>query len=275
MEKILIKKLNQENFLITQEELNYMLTNIGNKDPKIRDHLIYSLIAKGLDNNCFSIEQSKYILSYIHDQNLISNKYNKDTLDSELTRSFSALILALLLHSDNDTDSAYYNLIEMNDKLEIFSKAITALTEEKCFKGYDSHYGWIHSIAHLSELLLSIVKHSSYTGVLNKNLLDAIYHCLISQSEVFGDGEEKRLALVILSLIKHGKLKEHELETFCSKLADYYNTMNSEEVSKYRSKDNVANMFNYISQFLDTEKHSYLIKFIQEFNGIYQQYSYC
>ena len=111
-EKLQVIEQNKFN-LTAKDDLNElipaMLYHIGSTDSILRDKLIYSSFAKWIiRDNALSHDQLRSILTVILDENhLLLGVGEKDT-DTVFTRSFSVLLLPLLLISNRQKSLYYY-----------------------------------------------------------------------------------------------------------------------------------------------------------------------
>ncbi|RRC93714.1 DUF2785 domain-containing protein [Erysipelotrichaceae bacterium OH741_COT-311] len=149
----------------------------------------------------------------------------------------------------------------------MFSLALCYVANEEDHTGYVKPYGWVHTIAHASELLLSIVKHQQMREFMVEEVLKSIYEMFIKQMEIFRDKEEKRIGLVVLEMLKRKQLSIVQLKEWIDQFKEYYASDRLLEVKDFRSKENVVNMLNYMLLFIETETLE-LKESIKEFNRI-------
>lgn len=105
-ESILIKKLikiENNNYILGSEE-NYftialeMMENIGSLDSKLRDDLIYEILANWVPEKKFTSEQMKDLLNISLDSDHLFYKLSENDEDSVFKRTFSVLIIALIIY---------------------------------------------------------------------------------------------------------------------------------------------------------------------------------
>lgn len=99
-----LKRIEQELFQLREREfvqdfVSQMLHNIGDPEPELRDNLIYTTFYKWIiESNKFTDEDLRNLLSILIDkQHLLYHLGNSGDL-TVLTRSFSVLPVALILH---------------------------------------------------------------------------------------------------------------------------------------------------------------------------------
>lgn len=94
------------------ELIEYMLKNIGNTDSYLRDHLIYQGFCELILNDQFTKEQLILILkTCLDDGHLYLNITHNDLSDDVFTRSFSALVITLILGKDREKEVCRKHLL--------------------------------------------------------------------------------------------------------------------------------------------------------------------
>ncbi|HEM3473109.1 TPA: DUF2785 domain-containing protein [Streptococcus suis] len=226
MKKILISKL-QATQAYSDQELSWLLENIGHPDPAIRDELVYTSFRHIFLEGLVTREQAQSLLQFSQDTNPLSLE------SSTLKRSFSCLLYCLLLSVDNDQDSGYSAFLSTKDRELLFQEALDYLTIENDWSGYDEKLGWIHTAAHGADFLLAASCHEQFPAEKSKEVWQTIVTCLTKQSKVFSAGEEIRLAQIPVYLLLNEKVAGQELTEWISKLdfpnqepLDYFRWLN-------------------------------------------------
>ena len=101
MKNILASKL-QSTQPYTNQELAWLLENIGHPDSDIRDKLVYATFCHILLNGLITREQAQELLQ----RSLDTKPFSLEA--STLKRSFTCLLYCLLLSVDNDSESIYH-----------------------------------------------------------------------------------------------------------------------------------------------------------------------
>lgn len=205
MIETLTQKLNEENSKYSNEEVEFLINNIGNPNSKIRDDLVCSLFGKSFFKNEFSRLQVEYLLEQVLSRNLLFYKMNED-VPATLTRSFTCLVLGLIVESTNNLNSKYYNLVSKNKEIKIYQDLINYLQTENDFTGFSPQYGWVHAIAHVSDALEICAKQSNFDSEYIQFFLQATKKMLIQVDRRFVDEEEHRLANVFVEAFAQKKL---------------------------------------------------------------------
>ena len=89
------RKVVEEKPSYRQEELLWLLEHIGDTSPEIRDELVFTSLARGIQEELFIKEQFQLIAAEIVSDDGLDKEIDK-TGASTLERSFRALIYASL-----------------------------------------------------------------------------------------------------------------------------------------------------------------------------------
>ncbi|CYV03440.1 DUF2785 domain-containing protein [Streptococcus suis] len=226
MKKVLISKL-QATQAYSDQELSWLLENIGHPDPAIRDELVYASFCHIFLESLITREQAQSLLQFSQETNPLSLE------SSTLKRSFTCLLYCLLLSVDNDRDSVYFAFLSTDDRELLFQQALDYLAIENDWSGYDEKLGWIHTAAHGADFLLATSCHDQFLAEKSKEVWQTIVTCLTKQSKVFSAGEEIRLAQIPVYLLLNEKVSSQELTEWISKLdfpnqepVDYFRWLN-------------------------------------------------
>lgn len=221
--------------------INSMLDEIGSVDPRLRDHLIYSSFAKLILNDYLNHSLMAHILEVCLDPFHLFYKLGETDTDSVFTRSFSALVIALLLEKDRHDQFL---------KKESVSKSIDAslyyLLHEKDLRGNVKEKGWAHSIAHGADLLSEAIKHPHFPMYNGTKCLEVVRCCLFKESTdclPYVDDEGERLVYPIVSLMEKG-IQEDELVDWVTKIEGDLTELKEKETNSlhyFRVRTNVTN----------------------------------
>ncbi len=156
--KELLVESSENSFVIpagieTRMLVEEMLARIGDPDLVLRDELIYTCFAHWISEGKLdhAILQHTYT-QIIGDRHLVFGIGEKDT-DTVFTRSFSLLVLTLLLESHRR------ELFLANAEIHrIKTPLCDYLVMEQDLRGYVLGKGWAHTIAHCSDALNELVQ---------------------------------------------------------------------------------------------------------------------
>jgi hypothetical protein len=186
-----------------------MLKEIGSTDPELRDDLIYRTFARLIHGNYLTPKKMTY-MTEVCLENLFLSIGKRDS-DSVFTRSFSALVIALILEKDREQSFLDHELA-----VRAIESSIQYLKREEDIRGFVKEKGWAHSIAHGADLLTEAVKHPAFSLDSANDCLEAIHCCLIKESigmSPYIDDEDERLIFAIEALLDKG-MEEHALLNF-------------------------------------------------------------
>lgn len=193
--------------------LQEMLRGIGSTDPVLRDELIYRTFCHLVMENHLSEDQMIATLSTCLDEEHLFLRIGEEKGDSVFTRSFSVLIVALILHKDRESSFLSHGLVE-----EATEATLRYLQEERDIRGYVKGKGWAHSIAHGADALDEAIRHEAFRVERIDACLNTIAGCLFKKG-LYVDDEDERLLMAIEALLSRG-LKDDVLATWVNRLAD-------------------------------------------------------
>ncbi|MFD1885377.1 DUF2785 domain-containing protein [Paenibacillus wenxiniae] len=198
--------------------LKLMFAEIGATDAELRDHIIYSLFVELVLYQPLTIEQLHFVRQTALSHEGMFYKIGEVHTDSVFTRSFSILLLPLLLDRH---DKANF-LTEK--QIQAMKKAILRyLSEEKDCRGYVPDKGWAHAVAHISDAIQSISE-TRWTVEEASTLLDLLKDIIQSADHVLTNQEEERIVIAILPMIVHKLIHPSRLEQWIQTLSHFEST---------------------------------------------------
>ncbi|MCA0987344.1 DUF2785 domain-containing protein [Guptibacillus algicola] len=193
--------------------LQEMLSQIGSTDPVLRDELIYQTFCNLVLEDHLSEEQLVNTLTTCLDEDHLFLKIGQEKGDAVFTRSFSVLIVALILHKDRESS------LLSRERVENATEAILRyLQEESDIRGFVKGKGWAHSIAHGADALDEAIRHEAFPVERIDSCLNTIAGCLFKKG-LYVDDEDERLLMAIEALLSRG-LKDDVLATWVDRLED-------------------------------------------------------
>ncbi|MDN4608557.1 DUF2785 domain-containing protein [Sporosarcina highlanderae] len=201
-----------------------MLENIGSIDSELRDTLIYNSFGKLIIEDYLTIKQMDYILTVCLRNLLLNIGQNED--DSVFSRSFSALVIVLILKKDKEKRFLSADTLE-----QVIVKSIDYLKLEKDIRGNVVEKGWAHSIAHGADLLTEAISHPHFNIALSPECFETIKLCLFkdSTSELpYVDDEEERLVCAVEALQEKG-VSDGDIDIWVSSISDELNELLEKE----------------------------------------------
>ncbi|MCX2826934.1 hypothetical protein COM13_01210 [Bacillus pseudomycoides] len=188
-----------------QDLSSKMLQHIGTPDGYLRDKLIYTTFWHLIINDHITQTQLQHLLSQSISEQYLFYKITTEDKDAVFTRSFTTLLIALIINADTK-----HNFLSPSDILDVKDKLILYMNQEHDFRGYVNDRGWAHSIAHVSDTFEALVKNPklepSYYPEILQTLLDKInVHTIYYKYE-----EDERIVYPIVAMLQNG-LEEKEL----------------------------------------------------------------
>jgi hypothetical protein len=200
-----------------------MLNHIGSTDSYLRDELIYSAFGTWiLHDKVMSQEQLRNLLpKVLGDQHMFYHIGEQNT-DSVFRRSFSVLLLPLLLISHRSQP-----FLATPEISQIKEKLIRYLENEKDRRGFVSEKGWAHSIAHAADALDDLVQCSELNKSDLAEILEVIRSVVCVQDTGYIHLEDERLVTAVIALIKRELLSDAEIIQWIQSFADHALLVNS------------------------------------------------
>ena len=181
-------------------------TYLKSPDPELRDDIAATIFTAWIAQKQTLPKEEVVKLS----DEWIAQLRSEDFANSDATvgRTFSALMLAIVIYGDNQApslDEAQYR--------RVLHSGLTYLASEKDMRGYDPRLGWIHATAHTADLLKFAARSRYFTKQDQATMLAAIRQRMLTATTVFVRGEDERLARAILSILNR---KDFDTEGFHS-----------------------------------------------------------
>ena len=209
----LLRKIAEEKPSYHQEEIQWLLDHLGDSSPEIRDDLVFTSFAIGIQEELFTQEQFQFIAARIISDDGLDKEIDK-TETSTLERSFRALIYANLLSADGNEHSIFYQVLQTNIRNTMLDQGLHYLEKEEDTTGFSSRYGWVHAFAHGADLLTEVVCHPDFPKNRVHEVFDILGQLFKRILIRFTDDEDWRLARVIYEPILQGKLEQEQVASW-------------------------------------------------------------
>lgn len=225
------QKLNTPKSEYSDDEINWLIKHIGDPNSNIRDALVCNTFGSGFFEEKFTREQAQFLFNNVEQKNLLFYQISKAS-SATLTRSFTCLLLQLIIQTNGDKDSKYFKMLNSSEEQFIVNSLVEYLGKEHDYTGFDGKYGWVHAVAHCSDALEACVKQGLFNQDLTQKLLVSSNHLFCQVNKRFVDEEEYHLADVFLACMKQTELNNNDLlEWFAS---FDFDTESSNRVEFYR-----------------------------------------
>lgn len=259
MKTKLIQKLTQ-NTPYTDQELDWLLTHIGDPDPQIRDQLVYASLAHALIDGLISTKQAHWLFTETQTRGLQTLALDPSLDNSRagsLTRSFTSLLHALLLYVDGLDGHALHDCLTPDQRIDLFDLILTYLPRETDFRGYQEPAGWVHALAHGADYLQVASCHPHFPKEKLSKALTTIQEVLEACPQVLTAGEPGRLAAVILANLSLGRLNQDQLVTWLPQL-----TVDGDDHLSYAKQLNCQALLSQV--YLNLDRDEQLSKSLQQ-----------
>ena len=190
-----------------------MLDHLGDPNPEIRDELVFTSLARGIQEELFTQEQFHFIAEAVLSDGGLDKEIDK-TGTSTLERSFRALIYANLLSADANQQSIFYQELNAGIRNVLLNQGLYYLSKEKDTRGFSSQYGWVHAFAHGADLLTEVVCHPNFPKNRVHEVFDILGQLFKRITIRFTDDEDWRLARVLYEPILQGKLAQEQVTSW-------------------------------------------------------------
>ena len=199
-------KVTEEKPGYCREEIQWLLKHLGDPSPEIRDDLVFTSLARGIQEELFTQEQFHFIAETISSDKGVEKEIDKLGLPT-LERSFRALIYANLLSVDANPQSIFYQGLQAEIRTVLLHQGLYYLSKEKDTTSFSSQYGWVHAFAHGADLLTEVACHPDFP----KSRVPEVFNIL---SIRFTGDEDRRLARVLYEPILQGKLEQKQVASW-------------------------------------------------------------
>jgi len=200
-----------------------MLNHIGSTDSYLRDDLIYSAFGTWiLRHNAISQEQLRAVLATVLDEQHILYNLGEQNTDSVFTRSFSILLLPLILINHRSRP-----FLSTSEVIHIKEKLLYYLENEKDRRGFVPEKGWAHAIAHTADALDDLVQCPEINKSDLAEILEAIRKVICVEGSGYLHLEDERMVTAVIAIIKRQLLSEAEITQWIESFATQVLNVNS------------------------------------------------
>ena len=223
-----------------------LLDMLGSPDPELRDQLAYSALASWIYERKLLDAAALQAVTATLLGNLRINLGSVGT-DAVLRRSFSALILSVVVARDNADP-----VLDESGYQRILTATLAYLDAEKDTRGYDETKGWMHSAAHTADLLKFLARSRYATTADQAKILDAITRKL-NASSVFIYGEDERLARAVLAIVNRKDFDGAAFTQWTQKSRPAAIGSERPSAAQLQAAQNVKNMFSKLDVLLSAD----------------------
>jgi hypothetical protein len=187
-----------------------LVAALGSPDPVMRDDLAYSILTSWIYTQKLLGPDDVRTIAKTLQANLDRGIGGPEG-DGVLLRSFSALVLSVIAARDNAdpflTQDEYQALLE---------NALTYFARERDLRGFDAAKGWMHSAAHTADLLKFLARNSKLRPLDQRRILSALITKNRDAAVPFAQGEDERMARVVISIVRRSDFDRTAFSTWLS-----------------------------------------------------------
>ncbi|QDS32561.1 DUF2785 domain-containing protein [Brevibacillus brevis] len=218
----------------TFQFIQEMMSHIGSLDAELRDDLIYTTLSHWIPDNSLTANELEQLIPIILDQNHLLFRLGETNTDSVFTRSFSMLVIPLLLMRHRESP-----FLSRENIHAIKEKVFYNVREERDYRGYDEEKGWAHAIAHAADALDELAQ----CPELDKNdlitILDLVFEKMTITDRIYSDGEDERMVKSIIRILNRKILSHVYVEQWIQSFGD--REKSSEFLPAFKQKNNIKN----------------------------------
>ncbi|WOJ94819.1 DUF2785 domain-containing protein [Congregibacter variabilis] len=187
---------------------------LRSSDPVLRDRVAYEVLTYWIRQNEISSPVMRALVFRLQDW--LSLTESPDEMDPAIARAFSALVLSELVRAD--TEDQFLTADELS---ALLISACAMFAAERDYRGLDPNLGWIHAVAHGSDLLWRLSANPNFTYDQLVLILDAIAEQLtVAAAPAFIFNEPDRIARVVSRITARSQVPQSTVANWLSRITD-------------------------------------------------------
>lgn len=182
---------------ITDQQLEQLLSHVGSLNPAIRDRGCYYLLNEALQQQLLTADQLGTIFDWLVQDDQLFVHINEPENDAVFARSFSVLLLSVLLYADHAgvtfmTDARLQQLV---------SQFTVYVLLENDTRGFVGTHGWAHAYTHIGNLLDELADEAQLARADKLLMLAAIIsrYQRLSTPLIYGEPERLSTYLALIT----------------------------------------------------------------------------
>jgi hypothetical protein len=197
-----------------------MLPHLSSPDAELRDDLIYSTLATWLLADKFEDDDLKMMLRQLLTEEHLFYKLGESGTDSVFMRSFSALLVPLIVSRHRDRPFLMpYELRELKVKLLDYlerEQDLRGFVLEEVEEGasFGEPKGWAHAVAHTADALDELVQCKDMGSEELLEILNAIRQKAAEPTVVFVYSEDERLVSPVIAALGRKLLTPSDVQSW-------------------------------------------------------------
>ncbi|CEG26153.1 Hypothetical protein BN1002_00994 [Bacillus sp. B-jedd] len=182
-----------------QHIVKSMLAHIGSADSVLRDKLIYGSFCKMILEGQLEEEQLINLFESSLSESYLFKGIGEKGTDTVFTRSFTSLLIALILYKDGEDDILPASMVETAKE-----RLLEYIQAERDLRGFVPGKGWAHSIAHAADAIDELVKNQKVGSEDFSGLLQVLWDKMLVSESVYIRQEEERVVVPIVAMLQRG-----------------------------------------------------------------------
>jgi hypothetical protein len=175
---------------------------LGSPDPELRDDLALSALYTWIiDRPALSTSDIQRLARRALGENGIRHRLGATGDDSIFRRSFSLLLLALIVAADNQRE-----LLTADEWREVLESLVDYCRAERDLRARVPGRGWAHAAAHAADVADECARSRFADAETAAELFGALAVVVDLYEEVFQAEEDERIALALSAMVERGHL---------------------------------------------------------------------
>lgn len=192
-----------------------MLEHLGSPDPELRDDLIYDIFAKWIKMDRLRAGELRSLLDACLSSSHLFYRIGESGTDSVYARSFSALVVALIINAHRRGP-----FLSDNELYNVKARIENYLVSERDVRGFVEGKGWAHAAAHAADALDELARCDSFSSPDDmRDILAAVKARVETDYYAFIHEEDERLVTAVVGVMGRKILDDDSivqwLESFC------------------------------------------------------------
>jgi hypothetical protein len=216
------------------EAVKILMTALGSIDAQLRDDFAYNILSHWiLEKRLLTSKELKELIYEVVSDKMLFSDIGEQEGDRVFLRTFSSLLIALILIRDNKDC-----FLEESDTILVAKRVVSYCEKEKDFRGFVDGKGWAHSAAHISDVIDELAQNRFIQFSECEQLLKGISSLLNQAPHVFDAEEDERMATAVVSMIEQGKMSITSISSWLHALEQH----NDSPVSTFTRRINIKHL---------------------------------
>jgi hypothetical protein len=201
-----LRALRERGFDVAEEDAFRLalevFDHLGSPDPELRDEL--GLTALGtwvVDQGRFRPDELRELLRLAQGERGIRSGLGRSGDDSVFRRSFSLLVVAIVLVADKER-----RFLDQSEFREVARGLVDYCEAESDVRGFVPGRGWAHAVAHAADVADECATSRFGTPEVCGRLLRALDALVARSREVFQTEEDERVGIALAAMLSNGRL---------------------------------------------------------------------